>query len=301
MATGMNTETNPMKGLSYSLAATVMFAGGLVAAKYSLEGFNPYTFSVILSTSAAIWAFLIALFSRNCRSLVIQRPKTKWRVLFLGLITGVGMIMAWTGMKMLDPSFVAFLLKFQPVFAIVMGAVLLHEKLLFNELVALMVMIAGACLSLVGRWHIVGTGTVLVLLSCVLGSFQLLIGKREAQTVPAIALVFYRVAIAAVIVTVWGLLQASLDFNVAASYWFSTVLAAFCGPCVGVFLMFQSYHYWHLSRSSMVHTALPLFVLPMAFLFLHKIPVTRELIGGAVILLGAFWLARIQLARAKQA
>ena len=297
----MNAEANSLKGLCYSLAATVMFAGTLVAAKYSLKGFNPYTFSAVLAASAGIWAFFLALLTGNCRSLAIRRPKTRWKMLLLGLMTGAAMIMAWTGMKMLDPSFAAFLMKFQPVFAIFMGAVFLHEKLLFSELVAFIVMIAGVCLSLVGRWQIVGTGTVFVVLSCVLGSLQLLIGKLEAQTVPAIALVFYRVAIAAVIVTAWGLLQAGLDFNVAASYWFSTVLAAFCGPCVGVFLMFQSYHYWHLSRSSMVHTALPLFVLPMAFLFLRQIPAPRELIGGAVILLGASWLARIQLARAKAA
>ena len=296
----MNTEANSVKGLFCSLAATVMFAGSLVATKYSLKGFNPCTFCVVVATSAGIWALLFALLTGNCRSLAVRGSKTAWKMLLLGLMTGGAIITAWTGMKVLDPTFAAFLMKFQPVSAILMGAVLLREKLGLTELMAFAVMIAGACLSLVGRWDMVGTGTVLVLLSCVLGSLQFLIGKMEAGTIPAIAMAFYRVAIAAVIVTVWGSLIAGLDFNVAASYWFTTALAAFCGPFGGVCLMFQSYHYWHLSRSSMVQTALPLFVLPIAVVFLGKVPATRELIGGAVILLGAFWLAWIQLARAKQ-
>jgi len=301
IAIEMNTEPDSLKGLLYSLAGTMAFAGGLVASKHALDGFNPYTFCIVLSVSAGIWTLLIALITGKGRSLVVRRARAWRRLLLLGLITGVPMIAGSSAMKMLDPSFVAFLGKLQPVFVIMMGAVILHEKVLYKELLAAGIMLAGACISVIGRWHIVGTGTILILLTCLLGACQLLIGKIEAGVIPALALVFYRVAASAVIVTVWALLTAGVDFNVEVSYWFSAVLAAFFGPCVGLLLMFQSYRYWHLSRSSMVHTALPVVVLPVAWLFLDKVPVARELAGGAVILLGAFALAWIQLTRRRTA
>ena len=296
----MNTETNSLKGFFYSLAGTAAFAAGLVAGKHALDGFDPFTLCVVATAGAAVWTLLIALVTGTCRSLVV-RGYAAWRqVCLLGVISGVAMITLHSGMNRLDPSFVAFLFKLQPVFVILMGMVLLHERVLPRELAAAAVMLTGACFSVIGRWHVVGTGTVLILITSVLGAFQLFIGKLEAGIIPATALVFYRALIALVVVTPWVLATTGVDFNVAPAYWFSAALAALCGTSLGLVLMFESYRYWHLSRSSMVHTAMPLFVLPAAWLFLDRVPAARELLGGAIILAGGFTLGWIQLGRRKQ-
>ena len=297
---GMHTEAGSLKGLFYSLASTMCFAGGLVAGKHALDGFDPYTLCVVATVGAAVWTFLIALATGKGRSLIV-RDGAAWRqVCLLGVITGAAMITLHSGMNRLDPSFAAFLFKLQPVFVILMGMIILHESVLPRELVAAAVMLAGACFSVIGRWHVVGTGTVLILITSVLAAVQFLIGKLEAGTIPALTLVFYRAVISAVIVTAWALGTTGADFDVEPAYWFSAVLTALCGPSLGMLLMFESYRHWHLARSSMVQTAMPLFVLPLAWLFLNRIPVARELMGGAVILAGAFALASAQLSRRRQ-
>ena len=295
----MNPQPNSSRGLAYSLAATVMFATSLVCAKHGLEGFNPHTFSIVSTVTAASCAFLFIIFTRNYRILVIRTRTSRLRLLLLGLTTGAGTIIVWTAMKSMDPSFTAFLLKFVGVFAAIAGALLLHEKLRAVEIMAFVIMIVGAGVSLVGRWHVVGTGPILVFAACVLGCAQMLIGKLETHTVSVPALAFYRMAIAAVVVLLWALRTDNIDFHVPTRYWCSAALSALIGPCTGAILTYHSYRYWHLARSSMVQTAIPLFVLPLAYLFLDQLPASRELIGGAVILTGAFWLAWIHLSRAK--
>jgi drug/metabolite transporter (DMT)-like permease len=51
--------------------------------------------------------------------------------------------------------------------------------------------------------------------------------------------------------------------------------------------------YWELSRASIVVVVQPLFVIPLAYLVFGKFPGGMELIGGMVILIGAFWLALV--------
>ena len=41
----------------------------------------------------------------------------------------------------------------------------------------------------------------------------------------------------------------------------------------------------------------PLFVLPMALIFLRSLPTAVEAIGGGAIMVGAMWMGRIHAAR----
>jgi drug/metabolite transporter (DMT)-like permease len=124
---------------------------------------------------------------------------------------------------------------------------------------------------------------------------QLLIAKIKVTQVHPTIMVFYRNGIAAVLMGAWMILTGKAELHVDWSYWLATILGAFIGPCAGFILTFRSYHYWELSRASMVMTMQPLFVLPLAYLFLDKLPDPKELLGGSIILVGAFWLAYIHL------
>lgn len=215
----------------------------------------------------------------------------------MGLATGVGMILSWAGLARLDPAFAAFLWRFQPVLAIMLGMLLLGERMVPKEIVPVAVMIFGSFASTIGRWNVVGTGTTLTLVSCFAVALQMLIAKARVHEVSPNILVAYRVGIAAVVITFWGILTRRIDFHVGASYWYVTLLGAFLGPCASFLLTFRSYRYWDLSRSSIVRTTQPLFVLPLSYAVFGKLPAGRELLGGCLILVGAFWLAWMHFVR----
>ncbi len=291
--------TDPEKGLLYSLGGAMLLSTNFVTAKYGLKGFNPETFSFVWTTAAAMYSFLIAISGKSSRNQIFPRKKMK-EMLALGIITGIGMIMTWSGLASLDPVFSSFLWRFLPVLTILAGILFLKERLTNKELIAMLIMLSGSLVGVVGRWEIVGTGVVLTLLAGCAATAQLLIAKTQIEKIHPSVLVAYRVGIGAAITGVWVFSTGKADFSVDSSYWYVTLLGAFLGPCASFHLIFRSYQYWSLSQSSILLTMQPLLVLPLAYLFLGSFPTPKELLGGTVILSGALCLSYFQLGKKKE-
>ncbi len=299
-ADNMNSESqlhhNSIKGFSYALLGSALVSTNYVTAKYGLKGFNPEAFSLIWTAAASVYTVMIVILSGRKKQLVLPANAVP-KILILGLATGVGMILAWSGLALLDPSFASFIWRFAPVLTIMLSSVFLGERLRLRELIPVAVMVIGGGLSTLGRWHIVGTGVILTLLAACAVSVQMLIAKMEVGEIHPNVLVFYRVSIAAVCICIWNLVTGRAHFEAPTSFWAITLLGAFLGPSVSFLFTFRSYKYWDLSRSSIVLTAQPLMVLPMAYLAFGKIPTGTQLLGGFIIVLGALWLMWIHRAR----
>jgi drug/metabolite transporter (DMT)-like permease len=285
-----------LKGFLYSLTGTLLLSTNFVTAKYGLEGFNTETFSLVWASAGAVYSLAIALIAGHGRQMALPTHAIS-KIALIGLVTGAQMIVSWAGLARLDPSFTAFLWRFQPVLTIALSALFLDERLMNREWLPIAIMISGGALSTMGRWEIVGTGVILTLLACCAGAMQMLIAKIVVIAIHPTVLVFYRVGIATLVIALWTLPTGKVNFDVQSSYWLVTLLGAFLGPCASYLLTFRSFRYWDLSRSSMILTAQPLFVLPLAYLFLDKLPTQKELLGGCMILAGVVWLTWIHFVR----
>jgi drug/metabolite transporter (DMT)-like permease len=280
------------KGFLFALAGTILVSTNYVTAKHGLTGFNPYTFSMIWTVSATCYAFVIILLSGSIKDLILPRHLIL-RMFMLGFATGIGMILGWAGLALLDPSFASFLWRFGPALTIIASYVVLREKMSAWEVLPFAVMLIGGVISTISVWHAIATGVVLTLLACVATAIQMLLAKKSITALHPNTLVFYRVGGAAVTITLYTLLINKVEFSGNISHWAATLSGAFLGPCCSFLLTFRSYRYWSLSRSSIILTIQPLFVLPMAYIAFGKIPTVLQLIGGAIILAGALWLARL--------
>jgi len=280
---------NNTRGFLYALGGTILVSTNYITAKYGLRGFNPETFSLIWTLAASSYSLLIIMVSGKHKELAIPAASIR-KILVLGMATGAGMILAWSGLSMLDPSFASFIWRFSPVLIIILSVLFLRERLRLVEVLAIGIMVIGGAMTTIGRWHIVGTGVVLTLIGCVAVAIQMLVVKRSVGSIHPNVLVFYRVALAAVVIALWSVLTGRLHLGISAPHLMITLLGAFLGPCASFLLTFRSYRYWELSRSSIMLTAQPLLVLPMAYLAFGKIPTGLELAGGFVILVGALFL-----------
>jgi drug/metabolite transporter (DMT)-like permease len=287
------------KGFLYALGGTLLVSTNYITAKYGLKGFNPETFSLVWTLAASFYALIAVIISGRARQLAIPKKRVR-SILVLGLATGSGMVLAWSGLSLLDPSFASFLWRFSPVLIIILSVFVLGERLRLIEAVPIGIMLLGGAMTTFGRWHIVGTGVLLTLLGCVAVAVQMLVVKLNVKEIHPNVLVFYRVSLAALVIALWSVLTGKLNFEISPSHLAVTLLGAFLGPCASFLLTFRSYRYWELSRSSIVLTGQPLFVLPMAALAFGKIPTGLELAGGFVILAGAFFLVLLHRAQVIQ-
>ncbi|UCF71099.1 MAG: DMT family transporter [candidate division WOR-3 bacterium] len=277
------------KGFLYALGGTLLVSTNYITAKYALKGFNPETFSLIWTSAAGVYAFIFLAMSGRVKEILIPRSAALG-IMTLGLATGAGMILGWSGLSLIDPAFASFLWRFSPVLIILLSVCVLGERLRTVEILAIAVMVLGGALTTLGRWHIVGTGVVLTLSGCVAVAVQMLVVKMNVGKIHPNILVFYRVFLAAIVIGIWTVARGKFAVQISASHLAVTLLGAFLGPCASFLLTFRSYRYWPLSRSTILLTAQPLIVLPMAYLAFGAIPAGLELVGGAIILCGAFFL-----------
>jgi drug/metabolite transporter (DMT)-like permease len=289
---------DPVKGFLYSLGGAILVSTNFITVKYALRGFDPETFSLVWTTAAAIYAFGIAAAGKESREQIFPKHAMKGMIGF-GTCTALAMILAWKGLSTLDTAFASFLWRFFPVLTIFSGVLFLKERLSKKELLAMAIMLLGGLSSVVGRWEVVGAGVTLTILACLAAAGQLLIAKSYVHKVHPNILVAYRLGIGSILIACWVFVTGAASFAVEVRYWYVTLLGAFLGPCASFLLTFRAYRYWTLSQSSLILTAQPLLVLPLAYIFLGTVPTSREIVGGCIILSGAFWLAFMQLTKAR--
>lgn len=295
----LSIKSDKGRGFLYALGGTLLVSTNYITAKYALRGINPETFSFIWTLAASTYAFIIVLLTGKSKELRIPANSVV-SIAILGLATGSGMILAWSGLALLDPSFASFLWRFSPVLIIILSFFILGERLRMIEVAPISIMVLGGAVTTVGRWHIVGTGVVLTLMGCVAVAVQMLVVKMNVRRIHPNVMVFFRVSLAALITGLWGTINGKLDFDIGTTYLLVALLGAFLGPCASFLLTFRSYRYWDLSRSSIVLTGQPLLVIPMAYIAFGKLPNGFEMLGGFVILGGAFWLVWLHRPRVWQ-
>ena len=284
-------QENPLKGFTLAAIGTCLVSCNYITAKIGVGGFgNPEMFSLVWCLSAALWSLFYLTLEGRLRFL--KPPREAYRTLTaLGIATAFGMVIAWSGLKLIDPTFSAFLWRFTPVATMLLGIIFLGERITRWEAVAMGLMLVGGLASVVGRINAVGWGALLTVLGCSFSAIQMVMAKVNIHRMQPTVLVFYRCFLGAVGIGFWLLITKRWDFEVEAKYVWVTVFGALIGPCSSFLFTFRSYRYWDLSRSSMVLTMQPLFVLPMAILVFGKAPAKQELIGGSIIMAGAVWLA----------
>jgi drug/metabolite transporter (DMT)-like permease len=279
-----------------SIAGTFLLSTNFITAKYGLGAFNIETFGLVWCAAAAGYSLLAVLISGHGEDLRLPGDLVG-RMTVLGLASGVGMLLTWGGLSLLTSSLSSFLWRFAPLLTILASAVFLGERLTPMELAPGALMIAGGVVTTFGRWELVGAGVILTLLACCLGAVQGLLAKVAVAVTHPNVVVFYRAAVGVVAIAGWGLATGRLDFRAARSYWLVTLLGAFLGPCASFLLRYRALQCWSLSHVTLVLGVQPLFVVPMAYLALGELPSALELLGGALILAGIFWLVRIHFSK----
>ena len=293
MAEPRAADRDPVKGFLYAAGATVILSlTTYIFSKYAMDkdrGLNPATFAFVWTGAASGFLLILLIVRGQWRGIRLSRRAAKTMVV-MGVLGGLAHIFFWCGLALLNAAFASFLMRFMSVLVIVGCVVFLGERLSGFEVIAIAVMLAGGCVCFIGTWQVSGAGLALILLCTVAGAAWRVLAKAGAPHVAPMVGNFYRVAISAVLVGIWAAASGRLEFHAEPARWAAVFTGALLGPCIAMSLMFTSYRYWDLSRTSMVVMAEPLIVLP-ASLLLPGRPLSLEQLGGGLIILGAgFWL-----------
>jgi len=288
-------DRDPVKGFLYALSAVVILSmTTYIFSKYAMDvergGVRPVTFAFAWTGAATVYLFVLLAVRGRIRELWLPRG-ARARMVAMGVLSGLAHILFWLGLSRLNAAFTSFLMRFMSVLVILGCVAFLGERVKRLEVVAIGVMLVGGCISSVGAWRVAGPGILLIGLATLAGAAWRVMAKAGAAQVPPMVGNFYRVAFAAVLIGGWAAGTGRLDFTGHADRWAVLFIGALLGPCIGMSLMFASYRYWDLSKTSMIVMAEPLIVLPASLLLPGRPLSLQQLIGGLIILVGGFWLA----------
>lgn len=277
------------KALLCATGGVFLNATNFVTVKFALQSFDALTLSLVWKAFALIYSFLLLIPHHGLRHLQLHRKL--WPAIFiLSAATGIGTIAGWVGLDHLTPTLAAFIWRFMPLMVIILGVIFLKERLSPVEWIAVGVMILGGCVCVFSDWSLIWIGVLCTLLSSFLAALQYFIAKWKIKQLDARTLLFYRNLLGTLLIAAYILPQGPLNLQHANVYWIVLLLGAFLGPVLGVYLTYRSYKYWDLSYTAIVQSTEPIWVIILAYIFLHKIPQGREFFGGCLIIIGAVLL-----------
>lgn len=251
-------------------------------------------------TVAFYWffgAFVFALIKR----LIFSSIGTKFRVplrdlskykevmIISSIVTVFGVAFWVIALRSAGPPVTSFLMKFQVVFSVVLGAFFLNERLKPLEVFGIILTILGGLIitydttifELKGAFYAVGAAFCY---SCLF-----IVVRKKGSKLNMMMVATLRSLGVSIIGIIYLFLSGrfQLPTNIDLVY---MLIGGTCGAYIGKALQFQAIKLVDVSRTTAVTPLEAVFVVSLTFLFFDTIPSSLKLIGGGLIIIGVIFL-----------
>lgn len=277
---------NPaMRGYVLVAAGTASLCAPYVISKVAMREINSESFNVVWFG----FGFLITLAYLGLRGHAqeLRIPKKHWKqVALLALVNSVSMGAFFKAVELIDPVLVSFFFRLETVSSILVGVFLLGERLGARELGGMILVLGGAGIITYASGQLVLTGMFIVFFSAVCYTMGWLVARScMAGGCSPTALAGFRAAGACVFLAAYVLVLGRWQ-TPNLHVLLLTLGGAFFGPFLANVLNYRALSLIGVARMSILRNLQPLFLIPIAYLFLGTVPGLRQLVGGAVVLGG---------------
>ncbi len=290
-------KSNTFKGYFFALVATLAFSNVYIFSKAALNEIPLAQFGSLWYLVVALSCFVFALFNKKLKQVAHLSRKQVVTLLTLGLLEIATTTLFFLSIHIIpDPSVTSFLGNLYPVMVMLGGIFILHERFGPIEILGGFLALAGAFVISYSGGTTLETifikGTGVVFFNAIFATITTLVVKAHVQKLSPELLNLNR--------SVWLLTFSVIMFFVMGE---STVFSATAvkNTMIGAVLEFTailtvyySFRYIEASRSSIVQSTKGVFVLLGAFLFFGTLPLSHQLIGGFITVLGVLIMALAQ-------
>lgn len=282
-------EKNLVKGLTYGVLSALFGAYPYIFFHVALENNAMTTAFFCLAYHLFAAIYLLAYLAARGKIRTLKVPRAlRAGILLMG---GLEFLSVWTlfsAMKIMDPTLVSFFNNSQTLFIILLGALILGERFNFIESLGTLVALSGVIMISYKSGDPVRIGMLLTVTSALLFSCTVILVKKKLQAVSPLALAFYR---ALSITACFGIVCAASGTRPPAEAGLLVPIAAgaLFGPFLNILFYFGALKHLDASKTSLIRSVLPVFVLVNAMVFLHMVPLPMQLAGGCIIIVG-LWI-----------
>lgn len=274
------------------------------------EGMSPFGVLMVGPYAAAIVFLLVGWTCRqlHVRFLSLHKLSIKscvdatrcqgWAILLAALGATCGGWFLTQANKLYGPEFVAFLGNLMPVLLVFIG-LFEGERLRIGELLAIVIIIAGAFVFSYTDGHLNWAGVGLMVIGCSIMAVKKTLMKHAtgADHLPSV------MAVSVMLSGTWGLIGGLATHTLILGGTRSVLLCVaggLAGAMIGMSLLYAGLNVVGLARGAPIDSLRPLAVLAIALIGGAPLPATYRLIGGAMVLIGSVLLARMGTQKSKE-
>jgi drug/metabolite transporter (DMT)-like permease len=291
-------QSEEWKGYVWALVGTISFSSLYVFSKAGLNQIDLAQFGIYYFGIGFLLNLILAVSSGKMSQIKTLPRKVLGLLLLLAAIDLASNITFFMAIRAIpDPSVTSFLGNLFPVFLTSLGIIFLKERFTWLEALGGLLAIAGAfIISYTGelnwnKFFIPGTGLV-VINTLLAATFSVIVKKNVQKASPV---VFNLNSNGWIFLFFLGyFIWSGQSLAIPVTAFRNIALGAFFGSFLGLLSFYYSYRYIAASRSSIIQSLKGIFVLIIAFFYFGNFPLSIQLWGGGITILGVIVMTMAQ-------
>lgn len=249
-----------------------------------------YTFGFYWFLMAFSYNLVLVTSTRKIKLFVTYPAKTIKSIVVIAIFELLAAVTFYAALQQMEsPSVASFLNNTTPVFVTLISIPLLNEKFNKLETLGILITLTGAfLLSYSGHFSFTNLfvkGANLIIFACLLAAVGLVIAKKNIKNADPYILSFSRTVLLLLFYVI-SVVAMGQSFHVSGKAFFNIALGSFLGPFLGNLLQYNAFKYMDVSKESLIQNSNGLFVIITGYFYLGIFPLTIQIVGGIITIVG---------------
>lgn len=289
------------------ILTTVLWASSLIFAKLIFVELGPIVFVALRYTLAC--PFLLVITLQHKKKQTVEDVKKNWKLLLVAGLSGpfISQILQYIGLELTTASDALLLLNLTPIFAVILAAPVLNEKISFEKIVGLSLATIGALLIVMNTapdditfdiWRFLGA--LIVIVSTFFFAINGIAGKIAIKSIDAISITFYSTLIAVPFIWISATLfdDVTVLLTMSMQSWLIVLWVAIVNTVIAFILYYESMKYIEASLVQIMLNLIAVWGVLLSIFVLHETVTYLQIFGGIITVIGVI-IAQMTHARRK--
>lgn len=289
------------------ILTTVLWASSLIFAKIIFAELGPIVFVALRYTLAC--PFLLVITLQHKKKQTVEDVKKNWKLLLVAGLSGpfISQILQYIGLELTTASDTLLLLNLTPIFAVILAAPVLNEKISFEKIVGLSLATIGALLIVMNTapdditfdiWRFLGA--LIVIVSTFFFAINGIAGKIAIKSIDAISITFYSTLIAVPFIWISATLldDVTVLLTMSMQSWLIVLWVAIVNTVIAFILYYESMKHIEASLVQIMLNLIAVWGVLLSIFVLHETVTYLQIFGGIITVIGVI-IAQMTHARRK--
>ncbi|TET09140.1 MAG: DMT family transporter [Candidatus Thorarchaeota archaeon] len=289
------------------ILTTVLWASSLIFAKLIFAEVGPIVFVALRYTLAV--PFLLVITLQHKKKQTVEDVKKNWKLLLVAGLSGpfISQILQYIGLELSTASDAILLLNLTPIFAVILAAPVLNEKITFEKTVGLVLATIGAILIVMNITPENSTfdilrflGAIIVIVSTFFFAINGIVGKIAIKSIDAVSLTFYSTLIAVPFIWISATLldDVTVLFTMSMQSWLIMMWVAVVNTVIAFILYYESMKHIEASLVQIMLNLIAVWGILLSIFILNETVTFLQIFGGTITVIGVI-VAQMAQARRK--